>query len=95
MTAATSVLPDLDAETVEELRPPCDTTYRSPFGSVKPCSNPAEWVSRIRCDACREVHKGLMCEPHRVYFFDRHSVAVCRSCGLQRMPYTCLSVERL
>lgn len=95
MTAATSVLPELDAETVEGLRPPCDTTRRNDGQVVSRCGRTAEWVCRIRCDACATVHEGLMCDPHRCYFFDQHGESGCVGCRLFPMPYTCLSVERL
>lgn len=94
MTAA--VLPDLDAETVEELRPPCDTKYHPPRGAPPiPCPQPAAWVTRIRCDHCQTVHDGLMCDTHKGYFFDVHGLARCAGCSHPAMRYTCLSAERL
>lgn len=95
MTATTSILPDLDAETVEELRPPCDTTRRENGRIVTRCARTAEWVVSIRCDDCGTVHEGLMCDPHRCYFLDQHGKSGCAHCHLFPMPYTCLSVERL
>ena len=92
----TAVLPELDAETVEEMRPPCDALfYPQGGGTATPCPQQAQWVSRIRCDTCRTVHEGLLCDTHKGYFFDHHGPARCIGCTRRPMPYTCLSVERL
>lgn len=88
MTA--SVLPDLDAETVEELRPPCDC-----LDNFRECHRVAEWATLIRCNACRRAERNLLCGWHHAYFFVDHSPAFCRSCGADDPPYTPLEAVRL
>lgn len=89
------VLPEIDAVTVEELRPPCETTKRAHMRIVGECDQPASWVVRIRCEECGHVGPSLQCDQHKAYYVEQHGRCGCCECGRLPMRYTCLSAERL
>ena len=71
MSDTTTVLPVVDEQTIEEIRPPC---YRKPPGQ-RSCPNPADWILHKTCG-----HITFMCDDCVQYALTAEGVWWCRDC---------------
>lgn len=59
---AIAVLPDIDAQTIADIQPPCECTL---VPTNVPCPDAADWIVHARCTECSHSPHVLLCTSHQ------------------------------
>jgi hypothetical protein len=83
----------LDAQTREELTPPCDVRFLYRSGAIEPCPNPARFVQAVAYSCGCGGRKVVLCCQRDLATVGE--IAGCLTCGSHNVTVLAVSTEPL